>query len=109
TLRTHHGPRPAEDTGYDTQRVTILLGVPCVVGALPHCGGPGTAVAPSRPGVSGRISIFQPVSRAARRAFCPSLPIASESWYVGTTTRADLSASTSFNTQTTRAGTTTYT
>lgn len=29
--------------------------------------------------VSGRMSIRQPVSRAARRAFCPSLPIASES------------------------------
>lgn len=30
--------------------------------------------------VSGRMSIRQPVSRAARRAFCPSLPIASDSW-----------------------------
>jgi len=29
--------------------------------------------------VSGRMSIRQPVSRAARRAFCPSLPIASDS------------------------------
>ena len=29
---------------------------------------------------SGRMSIRQPVSLAARRAFCPSLPIASESW-----------------------------
>lgn len=29
---------------------------------------------------SGRMSIRQPVSRAARRAFCPSRPIASESW-----------------------------
>jgi hypothetical protein len=30
--------------------------------------------------VSGRMSIRQPVRRAASRAFCPSLPIASDSW-----------------------------
>ena len=30
--------------------------------------------------VSGRMSIRHPVSLAARRAFCPSLPIASYSW-----------------------------
>jgi hypothetical protein len=30
--------------------------------------------------VSDTMSIFQPVSRAASRAFWPSLPIASESW-----------------------------
>ncbi len=30
--------------------------------------------------VSGRISIRHPVSRAASRAFCPSRPMASESW-----------------------------
>lgn len=30
--------------------------------------------------VSERISIFQPVNRAARRAFCPSRPMARESW-----------------------------
>ncbi len=30
--------------------------------------------------VSGRMSMRHPVSRAARRAFCPSLPIASDSW-----------------------------
>ena len=29
---------------------------------------------------SGRMSMRQPVSRAARRAFCPSLPMASDSW-----------------------------
>jgi hypothetical protein len=29
---------------------------------------------------SGRMSMRQPVSRAARRAFCPSRPMASESW-----------------------------
>ncbi len=31
-------------------------------------------------GVSGRMSIRQPVSFAASRAFCPSRPMASESW-----------------------------
>ena len=39
-------------------------------------------------GASLRMSMRQPVSRAASRAFCPSLPIASESWKSGTTTRA---------------------
>jgi hypothetical protein len=38
--------------------------------------------------VSDWMSIFQPVSRAARRAFRPSLPIASASWSSGTTTVA---------------------
>lgn len=36
--------------------------------------------APSVCSVSGRMSMRQPVRRAARRAFCPSLPIASDSW-----------------------------
>jgi hypothetical protein len=40
-----------------------------------HEAGPGTSSA-----VSDRMSIFQPVSLAASRAFCPSLPIASDSW-----------------------------
>ena len=39
---------------------------------------------------SDRMSIRQPVRRAARRAFWPSLPMASDSWKSGTTTRADL-------------------
>ena len=30
--------------------------------------------------VSERMSIRQPVSRAASRAFCPSRPMASDSW-----------------------------
>ena len=38
---------------------------------------------------SERMSMRQPVSRAARRAFWPSLPIASESWKSGTITRAE--------------------
>ena len=33
-----------------------------------------------RAAVSGRMSMRQPVSLAARRAFCPSLPMARESW-----------------------------
>ena len=33
------------------------------------------------------MSILYPVRRAARRAFCPSLPMARESWSSGTTTR----------------------
>src|SRR5215207_11276158 len=55
------------------------------------------AVAPSVPepsfggaaSVSERMSMRQPVSFAASLAFWPSLPIASESWKSGTTTRAD--------------------
>jgi len=38
------------------------------------------AAAGSATWVSGRISIFQPVSRCASRAFWPSFPIASDSW-----------------------------
>src|SRR5699024_5641506 len=34
-----------------------------------------------------RISIFQPVSFAASRAFWPSLPMARENWFSGTTAR----------------------
>ena len=46
----------------------------------------------------------QPVSRAARRAFWPSLPIASESWKSGTMTRAERAASSTTITSETRAG-----
>jgi hypothetical protein len=42
-----------------------------------RCGG---AEGRSAGSPSERMSIRQPVSRAASRAFCPSLPIASESW-----------------------------
>ena len=35
-----------------------------------------------------RMSMRHPVSRAASRAFCPSLPMARESWKSGTITRA---------------------
>ena len=53
--------------------------------------------------VSERMSIRQPVSRAASRAFWPSRPIASESWSSGTMTVAWL-ASSSTSTSRTRAG-----
>ena len=37
--------------------------------------------------LTGLMSILYPVRRAARRAFCPSRPIARESWSSGTRTR----------------------
>ena len=46
----------------------------------------------------------QPVSRAANRAFCPSLPMASDSWKSGTTTRAVAGAASTTVTETTFAG-----
>jgi hypothetical protein len=36
--------------------------------------------APSAGASSDRMSMRQPVSRAASRAFCPSFPMASDSW-----------------------------
>ncbi len=53
--------------------------------------------------VSHLISILYPVSLAASLAFCPSLPIASESWFSGTITFAVFSSS-SASTETTFAG-----
>lgn len=41
---------------------------------------PGPPVGAAAGPLSGRISIRQPVSRAASRAFCPSRPIAKDSW-----------------------------
>lgn len=38
-----------------------------------------TAAPPVNP-LSGRMSMRQPVNRAARRAFCPSRPMANDSW-----------------------------
>ena len=49
------------------------------------------------------MSTRQPVSRAARRALSPSLPMASESWSSGTITVACM-ASSSTSTSRTRAG-----
>src|SRR5690606_30466179 len=51
-----------------------------------------------------RMSIRHPVSRAASRAFCPSLPMASDSWKSGTITRAVLVRSSTTWTETTFAG-----
>lgn len=48
--------------------------------AAPLSCAPSPSPSPSVCSVSGRISMRQPVRRAARRAFCPSLPIASDSW-----------------------------
>lgn len=48
--------------------------------AAPLSRAPSAPSAPSVCSVSGRMSMRQPVRRAARRAFCPSLPIASDSW-----------------------------
>ena len=50
------------------------------------------------------MSIRQPVSRAASRAFWPSLPIASESWKSGTTTRAARALASTTVTETALAG-----
>ncbi len=51
-------------------------------GTLPASSSSGRADAATgaASAVSARISMRQPVSRAARRTFCPSFPIASESW-----------------------------
>src|SRR5580658_2907556 len=49
------------------------------------------------------MSMRQPVRRAARRAFCPSLPMASESWKSLTMTVA-VPVSSSRRTSRTRAG-----
>ena len=101
-------PRPAAHAGAHRARSVGRLGVyralsalargrralPCALppprrvrgaayGALP--GGAASALAPDGsgspgPAVSLRMSMRQPVSRAASRAFCPSRPIASDSW-----------------------------
>jgi hypothetical protein len=50
------------------------------------------------------MSIRHPVSRAASRAFWPSLPIANDSWKSGTTTRAARAFWSITATETTLAG-----
>ena len=50
------------------------------------------------------MSIFQPVSFAARRAFWPLLPIASESWLSGTVTLQVCEPSAAGSTERTVAG-----
>jgi hypothetical protein len=51
---------------------------PAALAASPAEARGAGAEAPTAP--SERMSMRQPVSRAASRAFCPSLPMASESW-----------------------------
>jgi hypothetical protein len=63
------GALPAPDAGADRRAQTELSASPTGAGAAG-----GSRV------TSGRMSMRQPVSRAASRAFWPSLPIASESW-----------------------------
>ena len=60
------GALPAPDAGADRRAQTGLSASLTTLG--------GSLV------TSGRMSIRQPVSRAASRAFCPSLPIARDSW-----------------------------
>lgn len=60
------GPLSTTDTGTDR--------------AVTHAGTTPAHVTTTQASLSGRMSIRQPVSRAASRAFCPSRPIARESW-----------------------------
>lgn len=70
---------PAPHTGADRSAHSVHQSTPCPAVLRPGAGQPrasGSACA----SVSGRMSIRQPVRRAARRAFCPSRPMARESW-----------------------------
>jgi hypothetical protein len=92
TILDHHGSQqlgtrrstPTSHTGAYRSRATdhrevYLLAHPTgFAGATAGSRAPGACC--DATGVSGRISIRQPVRRAARRAFCPSLPIASDNW-----------------------------
>src|SRR5919112_2690848 len=89
----HGGPRSARDGGTD-DRGRVYRSTPVASTAGP----PGACAS------SERMSMRQPVSRAASRAFCPSLPIASDSWKSGTTTRAERAARSTISTELTRAG-----
>src|SRR5579884_326399 len=83
----HAGPHR-----YGLDRLGSLHGVtsvPTVAGTGSSC--PLTAAESSRPTAPAPLmSTRQPVSLAARRAFCPSLPIARESMPSGTTISARL-------------------
>ena len=79
-------PLPATHTGADRARqashVRVYRLTPSAT--LPGCL-PGYEASPGAgcgdvPSVSLWMSIRHPVRRAARRAFCPSLPMASDSW-----------------------------
>ena len=120
--RRLRGPAPRPDWCEAGER--LMLGQAAVTGSpggprsgsggpstTPPCSGrrrpprPRTRCPPPRwaNSVSDLMSTRQPVSRAARRAFCPSRPIASESWSSGTITVA-WPASSSTRTSRTRAG-----
>src|SRR3954452_8531966 len=58
--------------------------------ALSARAAPGGAGDAPEASVSALMSMRQPVNLAAKRAFCPSRPIAKESWKSGTITRAVL-------------------
>ncbi len=78
-------PNPAADAGADRRAQPCSPGPLDLPGSLDLPGPsdpPGSAAdgTDSPATTSGRMSMRQPVRRAARRAFCPSLPIASESW-----------------------------
>ena len=77
-------PRPAAARTWPLSPCTPHM---CAVGMLGRPGDQPPAVyrapgasAPVAAYESGRMSIRQPVSRAASRAFCPSLPMARLSW-----------------------------
>jgi hypothetical protein len=82
--------RPGGVRNHPQQPVSLVLAAAADAGAdrrgaaQPTCSGcpsgaEGSGLAPLS-SVSAWMSIRQPVSRAARRAFCPSLPMASDSW-----------------------------
>ena len=96
------GPLPTSHAGPDRSRegrwvracgrvcsrataATYRIRRPARTGRAPAAAQPSAGSAAS----SERMSMRQPVRRAARRAFWPSLPIASDSWKSGTTTRAE--------------------
>jgi hypothetical protein len=72
---------PAAHTGADrdlaTTRDEVYRATPSAVGLGAVTAGPSSTIAGL---VSDRMSIRQPVRRAASRAFCPSLPMARDSW-----------------------------
>jgi hypothetical protein len=72
-------PCPAPDAGADRRAQAGLSVLPAGVGLSAPFFGAGIVPVGSRT-TSGRMSMRQPVRRAASRAFWPSRPIASESW-----------------------------
>jgi len=72
-------PFPATHTGADRARQASRVRVYRVARSRPLPRGYEASPA-GIASVSLWMSMRQPVSRAARRAFCPSLPIASDSW-----------------------------